>query len=59
MAKKPVQVPGDTPEEETTAPTLDAEQPTAEAGTLPHIDDIDPTTLSRSVLTQQGWVCPG
>jgi len=57
MAKKPVQVPGDTPAEETTAPTLD--EPKAEAGTLPHIDDIDPKTISRSVLTQQGWVCPG
>ncbi len=57
MAKKPVQVPGDTPAEETTAPTLD--EPQAEASTLPHIDDIDPKTLSRSVLTQQGWVCPG
>lgn len=57
MAKKPVQVPGDTPEEETAAPTLD--EPQAEASTLPHIDDIDPKTLSRSALTQQGWVCPG
>ena len=57
MAKKPVQVPGDTPEEETTALTLD--EPQAEASALPHIDDIDPKTLSRSVLTQQGWVCPG
>ena len=57
MAKKPVQVPGDTPEEETTALTLD--EPKAEASILPHIDDIDPKTISRSVLTQQGWVCPG
>lgn len=57
MAKKPVQVPGYTPAEEATAPTLD--EPQAEASTLPHIDDIDPKTLSRSVLTQQGWVCPG
>lgn len=57
MAKKPVQVPGYTPAEETTALTLD--EPQAEASTLPHIDDIDPKTISSSVLTQHGWVCPG
>lgn len=46
MAKKPVQVPGATPEQ---AP---------KAGGLPDIADIDPTKISRSVLTKQGWVCP-
>lgn len=61
MAKKPVQVPGATPEQ---APDAAAEQPKAtpeqapKAGGLPDIADIDPTKISRSVLTKQGWVCP-
>ena len=45
MAKKPVQVPGE-----------QAEAP--EAGGLPDIADIDPTKITRSVLTKQGWICP-
>lgn len=28
-------------------------------GELPDADDIDPTKITRAVLTQQGWVMPG
>lgn len=58
---KAVQVPGDTPAE---APEVAAVQPEAvpaeapEVAGLPDISEIDPTTLRRSVLTKQGWVCP-
>lgn len=58
MAKKPTQVPG-APAEST---PQDSEQQAAPTGAdgkeLPNADDIDPTNISRSVLTKQGWVCP-
>jgi len=79
-AKKPPQIPGETPAdaEQPTDTTLepmqaetpaDAEQPTdttlepmqAEAPAqpeLPRAADIDATKINRSVLTQDGWVCP-
>lgn len=28
------------------------------SGELPDAADIDPATISRAVLTRQGWVCP-
>lgn len=60
MAKKPVQVPGeqaDAPEAAAVqAEPVQADAP--EAGGLPDIADIDPTKITRSVLTKQGWVCP-
>jgi hypothetical protein len=30
----------------------------AAAGDLPDADSIDVTTLRKSVLTKQGWICP-
>ena len=59
--KKPVQVPGDQPSE---APEVAAQQPEAapteapEVAGLPDISTIDPTKITRSVLTRQGWICP-
>ena len=61
MATRKIKTPG----EATEAPeviTEQAQQPQApEAATsgLPRASDIDPTKITRSVLTQDGWVCPG
>jgi len=61
--KKPLQVPGEAVE---AVPVEAAPEPVIEA--LPdgrpnyaqmRADDVDPKTLSRSVLTLDGWVCPG
>lgn len=61
MARKPIQTPGDQPAD---APEVAVEQQAPaqaeapEAAGLPDISTIDPTKITRSVLTQQGWVCP-
>lgn len=56
MATRNIRQPGDqvpkAPEETPQEPTT--EQPSG----LPRASDIDPTTITRSVLTQDGWVCP-
>lgn len=51
--RKAPQVPGDAPEPE---PQIE-DQPAPPAA-LPRACDIDPTTLTKSVLTADGWVCP-
>lgn len=52
--RKAPQVPGDAPE-----PEQVEDQPAApEPSGLPRACDIDPTTLTKSVLTADGWVCP-
>lgn len=55
MATRNIKTPGEqAPEETTEAVQPEAQQPSA----LPHVADIDPTKLTKSVLTQSGWVCP-
>jgi hypothetical protein len=58
MATRNIRQPGDqTPKapEETPGEAAEASQaPSA----LPALEDIDPTRITRSVLTQGGWVCP-
>lgn len=57
MATRKIKTPGEVVEEQI-AP-IEAEQPTNEQpSALPRACDIDPTTITRSVLTQDGWVCP-
>jgi hypothetical protein len=60
-AKMPPQIPGDSPADaeqptDTTLEPIQAEEPVQ--AELPRAADIDPTKISRSVLTQDGWVCP-
>lgn len=50
--RKAPQLPGDTPVEE------EAKAVEVEPSGLPRAADIDPTTLTKSVLTADGWVCP-
>ena len=60
-AKKPPQIPGETPAdaEQPTDTTLEPMQAEAPAQPeLPRAADIDATKINRSVLTQDGWVCP-
>lgn len=53
MATRQIKTPGEqAPEATPVEPT--AEQPSG----LPRASDIDPTTITKSVLTQDGWVCP-
>lgn len=54
MATRKIKTPGEVqaPDETPVEPT--AEQPSG----LPRASDIDPTTITRAVLTQGGWVCP-
>lgn len=52
--RKEPQVPGDKIED---APAVDA--PVVKDSDLPRACDIDPKTLTKAVLTQDGWVCPG
>lgn len=55
MATRSIKTPGElTQAPEETPQTQATEQPSA----LPRASDIDPTTITRSVLTQDGWVCP-
>jgi hypothetical protein len=57
MATRKIKMPGEvSPEVEPTAPAVEQEQPAPSA--LPLASDIDPFTITRSVLTQQGWICP-
>jgi len=54
MATRNIKTPGDAP-----APVETPQEPTTERPSgLPRASDIDPTTITRSVLTQDGWVCP-
>jgi hypothetical protein len=69
-AKKTPQVPGaptpDTSAAAGSAPAADGaaekttkvKAATKAPGELPDESDIDPTKISRAVLTKQGWVCP-
>lgn len=65
MAKpRQVQTPGETQTDKPdadlvgTAPETAAEQVSAEPSSLPAAADIDPKTISKAVLTRDGWVCP-
>lgn len=40
------------------APAAEPVRVRAGQSALPHADDIDPKTITRPVLTAQGWVCP-
>lgn len=58
MATRNIRQPGDqTPKapEETLGEAAESKQAPS---TLPALEDIDPTRITRSVLTQGGWVCP-
>lgn len=54
MATRKIKTPGEVVEAPEQSAPIEAEQPSA----LPRACDIDPNTITRSVLTQDGWVCP-
>lgn len=55
MATRNIRQPGDkTPKAPDETPAEANQAPSA----LPALEDIDPTKITRSVLTQGGWVCP-
>ena len=58
MARAPrtIKVPGETAAVPEHAPEQSQRRPLASE--LPDATDIDPKTLTRAVLTRQGWVCP-
>jgi len=61
MATRKIKTPGETsqePEETSPATEVAAQAVQAVDGALPLESDIDPKTITRSVLTQSGWVCP-
>jgi hypothetical protein len=59
-----VQTPGQTPTDAPdadlvdTAPETAAKEQAPEATGLPSAADIDPKSISKAVLTRDGWVCP-
>ena len=54
MATRNIKTPG-----EVQAPVETPQEPTAEQPSgLPRASDIDANTITKSVLTQDGWVCP-
>lgn len=63
--RKAPQVPGDVTQDDDAPTDMTLPEPTQQeaqavaATGLPRAADIDPKTLSRAVLTQDGWVCPG
>jgi hypothetical protein len=57
MAKpRTIKTPGEAPQAEEQPPVVKAVEPSPSG--LPRLEDIDPTKISRSVLTTGGWVCP-
>ncbi len=65
MAKPPrqVQTPGETQQQPADTDLVDTSPApetaaSAEADALPAAADIDPKTISKAVLTRDGWVCP-
>ena len=57
--RKAPQVPDDVLDDELPTDMTADDAPPAEPTNLPCAADIDPKTLSRAVLTADGWVCPG
>lgn len=55
--KKPPQVPGGAPTSSEN-PAAEGEATVKAGSELPDQSKIDPTKISRAVLTKQGWVCP-
>lgn len=59
--KQAPQVPGDAPQEEPTEvlPGCEVEgEPAAPVAALPDQSEIDTNTITRAVMTKQGWVVP-
>lgn len=53
-----IQTPGETPADQPEPQPQAVEQEGKPSG-LPRAADIDPKTITKAVLTQDGWVCPG
>lgn len=60
MATRKIKTPGETVEapEADNTPTPSEEPVQANDSALPLESDIDPKQITRSVLTQSGWICP-
>lgn len=59
MATRKIKTPGEVEAPEADTPqTEQAEVPAEQSSGLPLLSDIDPTTITKAVLTQGGWVCP-
>lgn len=56
-AKQAPQVPGAEPTQPESTDQPQAETPVDNG--RPDISEVDPKTISKPVLTKQGWVCPG
>jgi hypothetical protein len=55
-----IKTPGTAPEaDKPLEPVQAVESAAQEPSGLPKAEDIDPTKISRAVLTTSGWVCPG
>ena len=55
-----IKTPGSAPEADTPQEPVQAAEAAEQApSSLPKAEDIDPTQISRAVLTASGWVCPG
>ena len=55
---KAPRVPGGAEPTTTKSSTEEATNEAQASGELPDADSIDPKTLTRAVLTKQGWICP-
>ena len=55
-----IKTPGTAPEADKPQEPVQAAETAEQAPSgLPLAEDIDPKTISRSVLTTSGWICPG
>lgn len=57
MATRKIKTPGESVQEPEDETPQTLPEPVQESD-LPRASDIDPTTITQSVLTQSGWVCP-
>lgn len=53
-----VAIPGEQPEAAPAAPASVVQEVLPEVVAAPAVDPVDPDTLTKPVLTANGWVCP-
>lgn len=58
MATRNIRQPGDQVPKAPDETPAEAAEVNPAPSALPAMEDIDPTRITRSVLTQGGWVCP-
>jgi len=58
MATRTIKTPGVSAPEQAEQPAQVVAEQSEPVNALPRASDIDPFTITKAVLTQDGWVCP-